>query len=193
MKLLPLRDWLAADRDAAEVPCGDCNACCRSGYFIHVEPDEAATLAAIPAALLFPAPGLPQGHKLMGYGADGACPMLRDGRCSIYGVRPRACRRYDCRVFAVTGVEPEPDKIAVRSAVAQWRVECEDATVQQRLDAIRRAAAYLRTHAAALPATGNPGQRALQAIALAHMFPGSDSEPNREVVAAELERRTSGG
>ena len=75
----------------AKVPCAGCTACCRSGYFIHVEPDEQAALAAIPAELLFPAPGLPAGHHVMGYGADGACPMLVEDACSIYAERPRAC------------------------------------------------------------------------------------------------------
>ena len=61
----PVRDagsftaWLRAHEtaDGAEVPCGACNACCRSGFFIHIGADEADSLAAIPEALLFEAPG----------------------------------------------------------------------------------------------------------------------------------------
>ena len=35
----------------------------------------------------------------------GHCPMLVDGRCSIYEHRPRTCRTYDCRVFPAAGLE----------------------------------------------------------------------------------------
>ena len=61
------------------VPCGDCNACCRSSYFIHVGPDEALSRAAIPAEILFDAPGRPKGTVLMSYDEHGRCPMLRQG------------------------------------------------------------------------------------------------------------------
>ena len=76
--------WLRRTRDAqvddtgADVPCGECIACCRSSYFIHVAPEEIQTLARIPGELLFPAAGLPKGNVVMGYDENGCCPMLRD-------------------------------------------------------------------------------------------------------------------
>src|SRR5262249_23063586 len=105
--------WLAATRRAlgsdadVDVPCGTCTAGCTASYFIHVRPDETRTLARIPKALLFPAPGLPKGHKVMGYGENGHCPMLVDNACSIYADRPQTCRTYDCRVFPASGIEPD--------------------------------------------------------------------------------------
>ena len=72
--------------------------------FIHIQPEETQTLQRIPRALLFPAPGLPKGHVLMGYCDKGQCPMLVDNQCSIYEHRPQTCRDYDCRVFAATGI-----------------------------------------------------------------------------------------
>lgn len=54
----------------------------------------------------------------MGYDAQGRCPMLRDGGCSIYRDRPQTCRTYDCRIFAATGLMPEQPEIAAR--VEQW-------------------------------------------------------------------------
>ena len=63
----------------SDVPCGSCTACCTSGQFVHIAPDEVATIAAIPAPLLFPAPGAPPGHVLLGYDENGHCPMLIDG------------------------------------------------------------------------------------------------------------------
>ncbi|HJV08323.1 MAG TPA: YkgJ family cysteine cluster protein, partial [Acidimicrobiales bacterium] len=85
--------WLAqlAGGDV-DVPCGACTACCTSSQFVHIGPDESETLARIPPALLFPAPGLPKGHVVMGYDERGHCPMFVDGGCSIYEARPRTCR-----------------------------------------------------------------------------------------------------
>ena len=65
--------WLRSTREAqqtgagANVPCGECRACCTSAYFIHIAPEETATLARIPKRLTFRAPGLPKGHVLLGY------------------------------------------------------------------------------------------------------------------------------
>src|ERR1700730_6082737 len=107
--------------NASDVPCGGCTACCTSSQFVHIEPDEKDTLACIPKELLFPAPGLPEGHVVMGYDERGHCPMLVDGRCSIYEHRPRTCRVYDCRIFAATGSSgPDPDKEQIAKHVRRW-------------------------------------------------------------------------
>ena len=68
------------DGEPSAVPCDGCTACCTSSQFVHIEPDEADTLAHVPAALLFPAPGRPRGHVLLGFDERGHCPMLRRGR-----------------------------------------------------------------------------------------------------------------
>src|SRR5204863_6822072 len=65
--------WAAGTRraqtsdDDAAVPCDGCTACCRSSFFVHIEPDETATLQRVPRDLLFPAPGRPRGHVAIGY------------------------------------------------------------------------------------------------------------------------------
>ena len=96
----------------SDVPCGECNACCQSGHFIHVAADDVDALHHIPGELLFPAPGVDDGTMVMGYNEHGHCPMLIEGRCSIYEHRPRACRIYDCRVFAATGVASDKPAVA---------------------------------------------------------------------------------
>jgi Fe-S-cluster containining protein len=116
--LTDMRAALRGERDA-DVPCGGCTACCTSSQFVHIEPDETDTLAHVPAGLLFPAPRLPRGHVLLGFDERGHCPMLVDGRCSIYEHRPRTCRTYDCRVFPASGVEADQPAIAARAR--RWR------------------------------------------------------------------------
>jgi Fe-S-cluster containining protein len=116
--LAGMRATIGGERDA-EVPCDGCTACCTAAQFVHISPDETATLARIPRRLLFPAPLMPEGHVVLPHDARGHCPMLVDGRCSIYEDRPRTCRTYDCRVFAATGIEPDDGLIAERAA--RWR------------------------------------------------------------------------
>src|SRR6202047_4741709 len=98
----------------SDVPGNGCTACCTSSQFVHIAPDEAETLAHIPAALLFPAPGLPRGHVLLGYDERGHCPTLVAGRCPISEPPPQPCRTYDCRVFAATGLTiDDDDKVSI--------------------------------------------------------------------------------
>jgi Fe-S-cluster containining protein len=123
-------NWLKATRSALteqsgiDVPCGECNACCRSSYFIHFQPGETETLSHIPSELLFAAPGLPKGNVLMGYDDSGCCPMLADDTCSIYEHRPVTCRTYDCRVFPATGIDVnEKDKTLVSQQARRWKFD----------------------------------------------------------------------
>jgi len=138
-------EWLADTRAAirgerdADVPCGECTACCTASQFIHVAPDEHDALNVIPAAVLFAAPGFPPGHVLMGYDDQGNCPMFKDNGCSIYEHRPRTCRTYDCRVFAAADVTPDDPLIAAR--VAQWRFDHPTPDDVQAHDDIKRRAA----------------------------------------------------
>ena len=108
----------------ADVPCGDCTACCRSSQFIHIKPDEVQTLERIPKNLLFPAPNLPNGNVLMGYNNKGECPMFIGNKCSIYSDRPRTCRTYDCRLFAATKVELDAEaQSSIREQARKWKFE----------------------------------------------------------------------
>lgn len=144
----PFAEWrsqmLAALRGerASDVPCGTCSACCTSAQFVHIDPDEDDTLARIPRDLLARAPGLPRGHMILGYDERGHCPMLREGRCSIYDHRPRACRMYDCRVFAAAGIEPV-DKPAIAEQARRWEFTYPTANDRAEHDAVLHAAAAL--------------------------------------------------
>jgi hypothetical protein len=136
---------------AAEVPCDGCTACCTSSQFVHIGPDEADALAHIPAELLFAAPSLPAGHVVLGYDERGHCPMLVEGRCSIYEHRPRACRTYDCRVFpaADLAVDATDDgggagQAAIAHQAGRWRFSYPTDDDRSRHAAIRAAARFFR-------------------------------------------------
>jgi uncharacterized protein len=148
-----MHDALRGARDA-DVACDGCTACCTASQFVHVEPDEVDARAHIPSALLFPAPGLPPGHLLMGYDEHGHCPMLVDDRCSVSEHRPRPCRTYDCRVFPATGLVPDGDaKVLIAARAARWRFTYATAADRRRHDALRTAAASLLEEHADVPTT----------------------------------------
>lgn len=185
-------DVLASIRDdaPADVPCDGCTACCRSAQFILVTPDDTAALAHIPAALLVPAPGLP-GHRVLGYDERGHCPMLIDDRCSIYEHRPTACRTYDCRIFAATGVDAGAERPLVAERVAEWAFEATSTAAGRLASALRSAAAFLTEHGDDLPAGAVPAnatQRAVLAVDIHELFLASQ-EPTVEAVAVAIAGR----
>jgi Fe-S-cluster containining protein len=169
--------WLAGMQAAlrgergSDVPCGGCTACCTASQFIHIGPDETETLARIPQALLFPAPLMPEGHVVLGHDERGHCPMLVDGRCSIYADRPRTCRTYDCRVFAATGLVPEDGLIAERAG--RWRFGFPAAADHERGAAVHEAAVFIRDRPQELPdgaAPANATQHAVLAVEMHERF-----------------------
>jgi Fe-S-cluster containining protein len=191
-------DWLARTRRArksdagADVPCGECRGCCTSSYFIHIRPDETETLSRIPKKLLFPAPGLPKGHKLLGYDEKGHCPMFIDNRCSIYRHRPQTCRDYDCRIFPATGLTLGDEKPAISRQAERWKFAFPEARDRAEFKAVRAAAEFLNAHAAEFPAgfvPGNPTQRAIVALKVYPVFldpPRKPGKPGGKADAASL-------
>lgn len=137
---------------AVEVPCGSCVGCCVSAYFIPLRPGDRGARARIPAQVLVDAPDQPPGHAMMGHGADGHCPMLAAGRCTIYPDRPQTCRDYDCRIFAAAGIEAGgPQRRVINQRVRAWRFSHAHADLQRVHDAIRLAAAFIRDRWQAFP------------------------------------------
>jgi hypothetical protein len=195
-----LRNVRAAIREDADsdVPCDGCTACCRSLQFIHIAPTETDALANIPRELLFPAPGRPAGHVLMGYDDQGACPMLVDDACSIYRHRPTTCRTYDCRVLAATGLGLGSDGGDVQPLIAvrarRWRFDAPAADDRASQDAVRAAARFVTEQRVALtvgleaggehPAIPtNPMQVAVLAVDIADVFLGPDDDDASAAVA----------
>ncbi len=186
----------------SDVPCQGCTACCTSSQFVHIGPDEIETLARIPTQLRFPAPGWPTGHVVMGYDENGHCPMLADGRCSIYEDRPRTCRTYDCRVFPAAGLDPDDDgKAMIADRVRRWRFTFPTAADRDRHAAVRAASTFLgenrdRFPEGTVPATAT--QLAVLAVEVHAAFLRLDRDtgvttvisPPFDIVEREVLRRT---
>ena len=175
--------WLSRTRAAlreevgADVPCGECSACCTTSHFVHVAREEARALARIPRELLFPAPGLPAGNVLLGYDELGRCPMLTGGRCSIYEDRPLTCRTYDCRVFAAAGIAADAELITRRAR--RWKFSHPTQDDRDEHAAVRAAARFVRERGDCFPdgaAPRDPVHVALLAIKVSDVFlePGAE-------------------
>jgi Fe-S-cluster containining protein len=154
----PFGVWLARARAALrgeagnEVPCGDCGGCCTSSYYIPLRPRDVAVLEQVPAAFLTKTRDHPDAHWLMGYRADGHCPMYSGQGCSVYAMRPQTCRDYDCRVFAAAGIDAgKSDKETINRRVRAWAFTYTDDAERAAHAAVRQAAAFLREHAAVFP------------------------------------------
>jgi len=123
----------------------------------------------------------------MGYDERGRCPMLVDGACSIYEHRPMACRAYDCRVFAATGVTPQ-DKPAIAARAVEWHftVRPED---RQRWRALRAAAAFVAERLPDADAT----KVAVLAVEVHDLFLDAPDAPIDEAAVLARARREEGG
>lgn len=179
--------WLCHARSAlitesgTEVDCGECIACCISSLFIHIRPEETRTLGRIRKDILVAAPGLPKGHVLLGYDKNGFCPMLINGKCSIYEHRPLTCRNYDCRVFTAAGITAGGrDRARITERVRRWKFSCPTERDRDEHLAIQAAAKFIQEHAEYFPGgkiPSNPGQLAILAIKVYDVFLKKDGGP----------------
>lgn len=172
---------LATDSDT-HTPCGDCTGCCRSSSFIHIHPDEKAALRAIPKALTFPAPGAPKGTRLLGYDADGRCPMLTDLGCTIYEARPRTCRIYDCRAFAAAEAFPDISSSHPAATRARsWQFTYPTVRDRKCHQAVIEAARFLLVNAGLFgdrKPPADPALRAILALKVHAVFLADSDEPD---------------
>lgn len=178
-----------AEEAPADVPCGSCNACCRTSHFIHVRPEERRTRARLPRELLFPAPGLPPGNLVLGYDEAGCCPMLVAGRCTVYEDRPLACRTYDCRVYAATGVPTDRDAIAEQAR--RWTFGYPTADDRERQAAVLAAVRFVREHPESLPGVAarvQPIRVAVLAIAVHGSFVRRETDAEARFLTTDEER-----
>lgn len=117
----------------ANVPCGDCNACCRCGYEVEQHPGDDPTLRWVPSE---------NGGLALERDSDGACVYAQEGGCAVYDRRPETCRRYDCRGLAIIGLMGTEYPI-LNEAVDAWDLKKTIKTTKDRvvLTALRMALA----------------------------------------------------
>lgn len=70
--------------------------------------------------------------------------MLISGRCTVYTDRPLACRTYDCRVYAATGIAPDRDAIAEQ--VRRWTFGYLSRDDREQQAAVLAAVRFMRAH-----------------------------------------------
>ena len=140
------------DDGGTDVPCGDCVGCCVSAYYIPLRTGDRQALPHIPQEFVITVNGQPSGHTMMGYRADGSCPMLHDKLCSIYEQRPQTCRDYDCRIFAAAGIAAGgEDKSVINERVSAWRFTYGDESERQAHEAVAAAARFIQNNGAHFP------------------------------------------
>jgi uncharacterized protein len=175
-------DSRTGETTGSNVPCGDCNACCRSSLLIRIRPEDQEALKRIPQEFLAPIPGLPEGNALMGPTSKGLCPMLVENRCTIYEHRPRTCRDYDCRVFAATATSPSHSaQHLIAEKVRDWRFDYPESIDREEQSAVFAAAAVLK--ARGTPSQSSQSGRPYQPSAI----PANHAELAIEAVARHKE------
>uniref|UniRef100_UPI0035B29823 YkgJ family cysteine cluster protein n=1 Tax=Hylemonella sp. TaxID=2066020 RepID=UPI0035B29823 len=157
------------------MPCGDCRACCSSGYFIPVRNDETRTIEAIPPNALFHAPSHPTGELLLiGLTKSGRCSMLKNKQCLVYGLRPQACRDYDCRLFAAAGINSGIP--AIDRTVKKWKFSYRGSAALDKHLSIQAAASFVQTHSSKFPSgkyPTRPDEIAITAVKAHGIFSGA--------------------
>lgn len=121
-------------RQVADVPCGDCRACCRHDRVMLGREDD-------PRSYRWHLEG---GHAVLDRNADGTCVYLGERGCTIHHRAPAICRRFDCRVL-----------VLLTPAEVQRRREAENPQMGAVYDAGR---ARLPSLAARLSAGGSGGR-----------------------------------
>ncbi len=184
--------WLKSKLDPstlanAVVACGDCSACCSTFDAIPIGRDEPATLAAIPVEFLQRVENQATGTTLLLTSETHVCPMLRDGACSIYDVRPRACRIFDCRTMAAADlVDKEGRHAAMGERVDKWVFSYETDDDRARQLAVLDAVEFIYRHPTAFRSRGfsyEPSWTATQAIRIHELFL-PEREKNQETEIA---------
>lgn len=86
------------------VPCHGCTECCwHAGTDLHEDTFDA------PRLLHLMTKRRDDGVLYLAKKPDGSCVHLGASGCTVYEHRPHACRHYDCRMFALTGIHDTYD------------------------------------------------------------------------------------
>jgi Fe-S-cluster containining protein len=128
-------------RPEVSVPCNGCTSCCYHPK-ISVDPTREPPESL---AVLQVVPDRSGSGYLLPKRADGACLHLGPQGCTVREHRPRACRLYDCRTFAMAGLHEVYGDEGHKSPFWVFQPRTEDERTA--LQAIQSfAAAYVTEH-----------------------------------------------
>jgi Fe-S-cluster containining protein len=116
---------------------------------------------------------------VLGYDKYGHCPMLKDGKCSIYEYRPLTCRNYDCRIFAAAGIiAGDDDKTLIFQRARNWKFSYPTQFDCDQHSAVQAVVRFFHEHAECFPAgvPSTSSQLAIVAIKVYDIFLKYNSE-----------------
>ena len=99
---------ITSDEVIENVPCGSCTTCCEK-LAPHLSVSEIQS-GLYPLSLVNPDSSHLRENPNTGpivtlyRKKDGGCGMFIDNKCSIYDIRPIACRQFDCRKGHYPGI-----------------------------------------------------------------------------------------
>lgn len=120
----PLTRWTreqleAATKLVADVPCGECSACCRRDRIFLGPGDD-------PRAYRW---HVEDGYAVLDQQPNGDCIYLTKRGCGIHGAAPSICRRMDCRILVLM----TPAETQARRSVENPQMACVYAAGLERL------------------------------------------------------------
>jgi hypothetical protein len=108
-----------------------------------------------------------------------------NNRCSIYEDRPRTCRRYDCRIFAATGIPVADNQPEVADRVREWKFTYATKAAREQHRRVKAAALFLQAKRELFPSgtlPSHPTSLAAFALHVHPLFAAPQTDP--ELVAA---------
>lgn len=100
----------------SNVDCSGCNSQCCRHYEVFCEKGDDPSL--------FTGISKETGEPILPRNEDGSCSHLTENGCGIYDRRPKTCRSYDCRPYAIAGVldRTQSSGFHFNYALLQWDV-----------------------------------------------------------------------
>jgi len=131
--------------DGIVTPCGDCHSCCTT-LSVIVEADELEAVAAMDSEHLIEHHSRDAKYWTIAKDEFGKCPNLVEGKCAIWSVRPRMCKKFDCRLYAVANLELKEIPVSLSERIASWKFSFDHEADDVQYQAFLRALKFLNDY-----------------------------------------------
>jgi len=124
--------------EETNVPCGTCKGCCRDIGLVELSPGDDPQLKM----------QWVDGKRCLPRKDNGDCIYLENTGCSVYDIRPTACRYFDCRLYQIAGVMHAQSSTELNAAIQSWDPEKLYANKEDKIRtmATRLAATLVKDH-----------------------------------------------